>query len=289
MRTPNAGAVAEPGESVPSAYLPQPARVRSVKTLTAQERLLEIERTDGRPLGHQPGQFVQLSLAGVGECPISICSSPTRPGSFELCVRRAGEVTAQIHKLEPGEIVGIRGPLGNGFDLSELYGKDLLIVAGGLGLAPARSLIQYVLDERGRFGQFHLLYGARHPSELLFREDLAAWRENRDVNFQLTVDRPDEAWRGKVGVVTTLFRALPALDPRSTRVVVIGPPVMFKFVVLEVLARRIPQNHVYCSLERRMKCGIGKCGHCQVNHVYVCIDGPVFTYGQLKALREAIE
>jgi NAD(P)H-flavin reductase len=263
--------------------------VLAVRSLTAQEKLLEIERSDGRPLGHQPGQFVQISLVGVGECPISICSSPTRGRSFELCVRRAGEVTTHIHQLRPGQMVGIRGPLGRGFDLNDLYGNDLLIVAGGLGLAPARSLIQYVLDERGRFGQFHLLYGARHPSELLFREDLAAWRENRDVNFHLTVDRPDEAWRGKVGVVTTLFRALPPLDPRGTRVVVIGPPVMFKFVVLEVLARRIPQNHIYCSLERRMKCGVGKCGHCQVNHVYVCMDGPVFTYGRLKALREALE
>lgn len=282
-------AVVESGEALASAYLPRPARVGAVKTLTAQERLLEIERCDGQPLGHQPGQFVQLSLVGVGECPISICSSPTRGNSFQLCVRRAGEVTTHIHRLQPGQVVGVRGPLGRGFDLNDLYGNDLLIVAGGLGLAPARSLIQYVLDERSRFGQFHLLYGARHPSELLFREDLAAWRENPDVDFHLTVDRPDEAWRGKVGVVTTLFRALPPLDPRSTRVVVIGPPVMFKFVVLEVLGRRIPQNYIYCSLERRMKCGIGKCGHCQVNHVYVCMDGPVFIYGRLKALREAFE
>ena len=150
-------------------------------------------------------------------------------------------------------------------------------------------MIQYVLDERDRFGQFHLLYGARNPSELLFRDDLAIWRDSKDVNFRVTVDRADEAWRGKVGVVTTLFRDLPTLNPTETMVVIIGPPVMFKFVVLEVLSRRIPQNHVFCSLERRMKCGVGKCGHCQTNDVYVCMEGPVFRYGQLKALREAIE
>ena len=167
--------------------------------------------------------------------------------------------------------------------------KDVLIVAGGLGIAPVRSLIQYVLDERARFGAFHLLYGARSPEELLFKADVIRWRERDDVNFHVTVDRPDEQWRGRTGVVTTLFSVLPKLEPKETMAVIVGPPVMFKFVVLEVLGRRIPQRNVYCSLERRMKCGIGKCGHCQANNVYVCLEGPVFRYGELKALREAIQ
>jgi NAD(P)H-flavin reductase len=171
----------------------------------------------------------------------------------------------------------------------ELRGKDVLIVAGGLGMAPVRSLIQYILDKRNQFGAFHLLYGARSPVELLFPNDLIHWRESSDVNFHVTVDRGDEQWRGHTGVVTTLFRELPKLDPNDTVAVIVGPPVMFKFVVLEVLGRGIAQKNVYCSLERRMKCGIGKCGHCQVNNVYVCLEGPVFRYGELKALREAIE
>jgi NAD(P)H-flavin reductase len=200
-----------------------------------------------------------------------------------------GTVTDAIHRLEAGAALGIRGPLGHGFDVHELHGRDMLLVAGGLGMAPARSLIQYILDERPRFGQFHLLYGAREPSELLFRDDIARWRACPDVNFHVTVDRPDEQWRGKSGVVTTLFRDLPRLDPQETMVAIIGPPIMFKFVVLEVLARGIPQKNIYCSLERRMKCGVGLCGHCQANNVYVCLEGPVFKYGQLKALREAIE
>jgi sulfhydrogenase subunit gamma (sulfur reductase) len=272
-----------------SPYLPAVARVAAVRSLTAMEKLFDLEFADGRALGQAPGQFVQVSLLGIGECPISICSSPTRPQGFQLCIRKAGAVTAALHALRGGDVVGIRGPLGRGFDVSELHGKDVLIVAGGLGLAPARSLIQYVIDERARFGAFHLLYGARHPSELLFREDLQAWRDDPAVDFHMTVDRPDEGWRGRVGVVTTLFRELPPLDAQRTIVAVIGPPVMFKFVLLEVLARRIPQGRVYCSLERRMKCGVGKCGHCQANDVYVCQEGPVFTYGRLKALREALE
>ncbi|MBN2562511.1 MAG: FAD/NAD(P)-binding protein [Phycisphaerae bacterium] len=272
-----------------SLYAPVPARIRAIQELTELEKLFELEFLDGHGLGHDPGQFVQVSALGIGECPISVCSSPTRPETFELCIRRVGSVTNHLHTLEEGAVIGIRGPLGHGFDVSEMHGKDVLIVVGGLGLAPVRSLIQYILDERPRFGQFHLLYGAREPKEILFKDDLTAWRESPDVDLHVTVDRPDEQWRGKSGVVTMLFKGLPKLNQNETMAVIVGPPVMFKFVVLEVLARRIPQHNIYCSLERLMKCGIGKCGHCQVNNVYVCMDGPVFKYGQLKAMREALE
>jgi sulfhydrogenase subunit gamma (sulfur reductase) len=280
---------ADPAPTTGSLYLPMRAEVTSVRKLTGMEMLFGIRLSDGRALGHDPGQFVQVGVPGVGECPISICSSPTRPETFELCIRRVGAVTEALHRLEAGAEVGIRGPLGQGFDVRELTGKDILIVAGGLGIAPVRSLVQYILDERERFGQFHLLYGARNPSELLFRDDLTRWRENDGVNLLVTVDEPDEQWRGKSGVVTRLFTELPRLDPGHTQVVIVGPPVMFKFAVLEVLARRIPQSNVYCSLERRMKCGVGKCGHCQANNIYVCLEGPVFNYSQLKALREAVQ
>ncbi len=272
-----------------SLYEPEPAEIVSVQKLTEHENLYGLRFTSGRPLGHDPGQFVQISLLGIGECPISVCSSPTRPDTFELCVRRVGEVTEHVHKLKDGDLIGVRGPLGHGFEVNDFHGKDVLIVAGGLGIAPVRSLIQYILDERSRFGAFHLLYGARTPAELLYRDDVLRWRESDDVNFHVTVDRPDEQWRGHSGVVTTLFSEVPTLNPDETMVVIVGPPVMFKFVVVEVLARRVHQKNIYCSLERRMKCGVGKCGHCQANNVYVCLEGPVFNYGQLKALREAVE
>lgn len=272
-----------------SIYIPTAARIVRTEKLTDMEKLFEIRLDGDRRLNHQPGQFVQVSLAGIGECPISISSSPTRPDTFELCVRRVGMVTNVFHTLDAGDRLGIRGPLGHGFDVDELHGKDILIIAGGLGLAPVRSLIQYILDERARFGRFRLLYGTRSPAEILFRDDVLRWREDPNVEFHMTVDKPDPQWRGRSGVVTTLFKDVGPIDPASTMVVIVGPPVMFKFVVLEVLARRIPQRNILCSLERRMKCGIGKCGHCQANNVYVCLEGPVFKYGDLKALREAME
>lgn len=285
MSTASAPAPTSPTTS--GTYVPEPCVVRSIQKQTEHENLYELAFEHGRDLGHRPGQFVQVSIMGVGECPISICTSPTRPGSFGLCVRRVGEVTNHIHRLEEGDIVGVRGPLGCGFPVEELHGKDMIVVAGGLGLAPARSLIEYVLDQRARFGGFSLFYGARRPAELLFRDDLSRWRESPDVDFHMTVDQPDEQWRGKTGVVTTLFKGLPRLSPKDTAVVIIGPPVMFKFVVIEFLARGITQDAILCSLERRMKCGVGKCGHCQANNVYVCREGPVFRYGRLKAIREA--
>jgi NAD(P)H-flavin reductase len=273
--------------AVPDAYEPRPAEILEVRSLTALERHYRLALDGGAPLSHMPGQFVQVSIPGVGECPISICSSPTRPHAFELTVRRVGEVTDAIHRLRVGDQVGIRGPLGRGFDVRELHGSDILIVAGGCALAPARSLIQYILDRRPRFGEFHLLYGARSPAELLFRHDLEVWQDDPRVRCMVTVDRFDESWRGHTGVVTRLFQQLPRLSPH-TKVAVIGPPVMFKFVMLELIQRRIPERSIYCSLERRMKCGIGKCGHCQINHLYACVDGPVFPYSELATVREAI-
>ena len=270
-------------------YAPKSACVTDVEQLTPLEKRFRLQWPDGQPLGHSPGQFVQVSMLGIGECPISVCSSPTRRDYFELTVRRVGAVTAAIHEIAAGDMIGIRGPLGRGFDVEKLYGHDIVIVAGGCALAPARSLIQYIFDERARFGEFHVLYGARSPGDLLFRNELATWEKDDGVVCHVTVDRAADGWSGHVGVVTTLFDRLPTLDKPNTRVVVIGPPVMFKFVVMDFLARGVLQKHIYCSLERRMKCGIGKCGHCQVNHLYACQDGPVFNLAELTNIREAIE
>lgn len=276
-------------ETIDNIYLPHQAQVLNVMRMTELETMYDLQWPNRRRLGHVPGQFVQVSIFGVGECPISVCSSPTRPDTFQLTVRRVGEVTTAIHRLTAGDEVGIRGPLGRGFDVERFFGHDILIVAGGCALAPARSLVQYIVDERERFGNFHLLYGARTPKEILFRDELAEWQTMDDVNCHVTVDRGSEDWSGPVGLVTALFDRLPRLDPRNTRAVIIGPPAMFKFVLMKVLALGIAQKHVYCSIERRMKCGIGKCGHCQVNNLYACIDGPVFNVAEINHVREAIE
>jgi sulfite reductase subunit B len=272
----------------PSIYLPSLARIAEIRPMTKLEKLFRLELPGGMSLGHRPGQFVEVSVLGVGEAPISISSSPSRSnGSFELCVRRAGDLTSVLHGLEPGAFVGIRGPFGRGFPYEKFRGKDLLLVLGGLGLPPARSLINQVVDNRANYGRVILLYGAKHPSEFLFTDEVEDWRERCGVEVHQSVDRPDEAWKGNVGVVTTLFPKI-EIYARNTVAVTIGPPVMYRFVLMELLGKGIADGNIWMSLERRMKCGVGKCGHCQINHLYTCQSGPVFSYAEIKHLEEAL-
>jgi sulfhydrogenase subunit gamma (sulfur reductase) len=271
-----------------SIYGPVMARLLRAERMTELERMLTLELPDGRSLGNEPGQFVEVSLFGVGEAPISISSSPSRSnGTFELCVRRVGDVTSALHEMAPGDVVGVRGPFGHGFPIAKMKGKDVLFAAGGLGLAPLRSLINQVLDERGSFGRVIILYGTKQPSEILFKDELLSWADRTDVEFHMTVDRGDDKWRGNVGVITRLFPKV-HVDPRNTVAATCGPPVMYRFVLMEMLGKGIPETQIYLSLERRMKCGVGKCGHCQINNLYCCQDGPVFSYAQIKGLEEAL-
>ena len=270
-----------------SPYQPTLAELVKLEQLTEKEKLFTLYLEGGRDLGHQAGQFVEVSVFGIGEAPVSITSSPTHNGTFQLCVREVGDVTGALHRMDPGSTVGIRGPFGNGFPIDEMKGKDLLFAPGGLGLAPLRSLINQVLAERESFGRVIILYGARNPSELLFKDELAQWKTRDDVEFHVTVDRGDESWTGNVGVITTLFPKI-SVNPRSTVAVTVGPPVMYRFVLMELLSKGIQDGRIFLSLERKMKCGLGKCGHCQINNVYVCQKGPVFSYAQLKELPEAI-
>lgn len=274
-------------DQISSLYQPALAEMVKIEQLTEKEKLFTLHLKDGRDLGHRAGQFVGVSVLGVGEAPISVTSSPTRNGTFELCVREVGDVTGALHRMKPGSIVGIRGPFGNGFPIEKMRGRDLLFAPGGLGLAPLRSLINQVLDERESFGRVIILYGARNPSELLFKEELARWEARDDVEFHVTVDRPDGNWTGNVGVITTLFPKI-TVNPRNTVAVTVGPPIMYRFVIMELLSKGIQDGRIFLSLERRMKCGVGKCGHCQINNVYVCQKGPIFSYAQLKELPEAI-
>jgi len=264
------------------------AEIVSTRALTARERSFSIRLADGSLLGHLPGQFVEVSVFGVGEAPISVSSSPTRPGdAFELCIREAGSVTGALHRLSAGSTIGIRGPYGRGFPVEELKGRNLLFVAGGLGLVPLRSLIDYVVDNRGLFGEVTLLYGSRTPTDMLFADELERWRASGGFRIETTVDLADGAWTGNVGVITKLFDYVD-IDPARTVALVVGPPVMFRFVLKSILAKGVYESCIYLSLERRMKCGVGKCGHCQVDDVYVCQKGPVFPYTSLRKLQEAL-
>lgn len=270
-----------------STYQIKKGRILRAKQMTEMEKFFEIALSKGENLNHDPGQFVEVSILGVGEAPISISSSPTKRGSFELLVRNAGKVTAAMHKLEAGDEVGIRGPFGKGFPVRILEGNDLLFVAGGLGIAPLRSLINYVIDNRRDFGKVHILLGCKSPKDMLFGDEVSEWEKRLDVNFNCTVDHADPDWKGNVGLITSLIPGVD-IDPLRTFGVVVGPPVMYKYVIVELLKKDIPERQILVSLERHMKCGVGKCGHCQINNLYCCQDGPVFFYDKTKEIPEAL-
>jgi sulfite reductase subunit B len=268
-------------------YLPIMAEITAIERMTALEKLFEVRLPDGAELGHKPGQFVEVSLFGVGEAPFSISSSPTRKGSFELGVRNVGMLTDIMHRMVAGEKIGIRGPFGNGFDVETFKGKDVLIIAGGIGLVPLRSMINTVIDNRDDYGRLIICYGSRNDRELLFAEERAQWEADPRIEFHVTVDQGSADWTGHTGVITTLLPGLD-LDLANTLACVCGPPIMYRFVLLALKSKGLPEQNIYMSLERRMKCGVGKCGHCQINHSYVCQDGPVYHYPDIKNLQEAL-
>ncbi|MBF0624440.1 MAG: FAD/NAD(P)-binding protein [Magnetococcales bacterium] len=268
----------------PTLYLPRPARILEVRDLTARERFFRVALPE--PLQHRPGQFVMLSRPGIGEAPISISNGPRGDNILEMVIRKAGSLTGVLHTLKVGDWVGVRGPFGSGFPLAEFQGMDLLFVAGGLGLVPLRSLIQPVLAEAHRYGTLTLICGFRSPAEELYREDLQAWGRQARV-LRLVNETASLPWDGGIGLVTDPLATLP-LDPARTLAILCGPPVMYKFVITGLDARNVPHDHIFVDLERRMKCGVGKCGHCQINQVYCCQEGPVFRFSAIGPLREAL-
>lgn len=271
-------------------YRPHPARITSIIDLTPNEKLFELRLIDDDArdaFRFSSGQFVELSIFGVGEAPVSISSAPSKQGFIELCIRKAGDVTGAMHGKQCGDIVGLRGPFGRGFPFGEMMGNDILLVAGGLGIAPLKSLINHIHDTRSEFGNVTILYGSRTPSEILFRRQFEMWQHRDDFNLILTVDRADDDWTGEVGLVTKLFEDLD-VDPSCTYGAICGPPVMYKYVIAEMRKKEMDVDKIYVSFERRMRCGIGKCGHCGVGHQYACIDGPVFNYWEAMNLQEAI-
>ncbi|HTX51943.1 MAG TPA: FAD/NAD(P)-binding protein [Candidatus Baltobacteraceae bacterium] len=235
-----------------------------------------------------PGQFAQVSIFGVGEFPASLPPSPTEADLF-FTVRKVGSVTAALHALNPGDRFGVRGPYGNGFPMRDYSGRNLLFVAGGIGLIPLRSCLNYALDNRDRYGMIQLFYGARGLKDLMYLGALREWEMARGFECHLTVDRADDQWTGNVGVVSSLFKKPGVTVPvANTTAFVCGPPIMFRFVIRDLIEMGFKDQDIVSTLERYMKCGVGKCGHCCIGLAYVCADGPVFTYGQIKHLGEVI-
>ena len=279
----------DPNHKNGSLYLPFDCEIVAVKELTPAEKLFRVRRTGGAPLGHLPGQFVQVSLLGWGEAPISVASSPTRGELFELGVRRAGTLTGAMHQMKAGDTLGIRGPFGRPFDLPRLRGQDLLLISGGCGLAPMRSLIQYCEDRPLEFGHISILYGAKSPAYTLFKDELAAWETSARFACSLTVDSSSEekCYGGNIGLITALIPPL-TFVPEKTIAVIVGPPAMYRAVIVELKKKRLPSNRIVLSLERQMRCGVGKCGHCTIEHLYCCQDGPVFWLNEVESLKGAL-
>jgi NAD(P)H-flavin reductase len=277
---------------VPNPFLPEPARIVRTFPLTADVNFFQIRLADmdkALSFRYDIGQFIMMSILGAGEAPFSISSTPSRPGLLEFCIRRTGTVTNALFQLRENDLVGLRGPYGTGFPVEKMQGKDVLIVMGGLGAAPLRSVLLYCLDNRDRFGRVILLHGAKRPADMLFRDEQLELKKRADLECHLTVDRDDTGtWTENQGVVTTLFPKLKDIDPQNTFGLVCGPPVMYKFVLQEFLKLNIPKDQILMTLERRMKCGVGKCGHCAIDYIYTCLDGPVFSYWDVIHMRELI-
>lgn len=266
------------------------AEIANVIRLTEMEKLFQLRILDDAErsrFSFLPGQFVMVELPGYGEIPISISSSPGGRGFLELCIRRAGVVSGALHKARRGARVGIRGPFGTHFPMDKMKGQNVLLIAGGLGLAPLRAPIFHVIENRADFDQVHILYGTKNPSQLLFDYQYEEWNRIDDIHLQVIVEEPDADWRGPVGMITRLLEGIQVPADR-TWAIVCGPPVMFKFVCRQLSAMGMPMQRMFVSLERRMHCGMGKCCRCNVGSTFTCIDGPVFDYWTVMNLKEAI-
>ncbi len=264
--------------------IPRPYRVvrRVRETRDTFTLVLEPEHPgEGHPFA--PGQFNMLYVFGVGEVPISISGDPGDPHRLVHTTRAVGPVTTAITRLRPGDVLGVRGPYGSHWPLEHAVGKDIVIVAGGIGLAPLRPTIYQILAQREKFGRVVVLYGARTPADLLYRRELRAWRARLDVDVLVTVDRATEDWHGHVGVVTALI-PYAAFDVHDAVAFVCGPEIMMRYTVAALQQRGMPDEAIYISMERNMKCAVGFCGHCQYGPFFICKDGPVFSYDRVRWL-----
>ena len=258
-------------------------RVERVQDETYDTFTLDLASSHGLGLApFAPGQFNMLYAYGVGEVPISISGDPAKPKTLAHTIRAVGNVTKAMRKLNLGDKLGVRGPFGTSWPLEEAKGYDVVIVAGGIGMAPLRPSLYRLLSERREYGKVFLLYGARTPSDLLYPREFEQWQGRSDLEVHVTVDRALRWWRGNVGVVTTLIPKA-AFDPTTTIVMVCGPEVMMRFTVAELQKRGVAEESIYISMERNMKCGFGFCGHCQLGPFFICKDGPVFRYDRIRA------
>jgi NAD(P)H-flavin reductase len=264
--------------------VPQPYRVRRVRHEIPDTFTLDLEPEDGSTIpSFATGQFNMLYMFGIGEIPISISGNPTKTRPLVHTIRAVGTVSRMMQKLKPQDVIGIRGPFGSHWPIEQAAGKDIVIVAGGIGLAPLRSTLYQIIAQRGRYGRVSLIYGARTPDDILYHKECEHWQKQSNLDVSLTVDRGTSSWSGSVGLVTKLIPRA-SFDPLNTMALICGPEVMMRFSALELEKRGVPGENIFLSMERNMKCAIGFCGRCQYSGSFVCKDGPVFSYRSIQDL-----
>lgn len=267
-------------------YVPQLAVVEKIITETWDTKTFRAVFKDekfGESFTYEPGQFQEVSVFGVGEATFCLTSSPTRAGYVEFSAKKVGTVTCALHDLDEGETVGIRAPLGNHFPYEQFKGKDLWFIGGGIGMAPMRSLLNFCLDNRKDYGKISIIYGARTSGDLCFTYEFDEWRNSQNTELFLTIDRPEDGWEYNVGMVPSYLIDLKP-SPENAVAITCGPPIMIKYALQNLKELGFEDEQIWTTLEMKMKCGIGKCGRCNIGHLYVCTDGPVFSYAQLKEL-----
>jgi len=274
-----------------SIYVPEIAVISRIQKTSPTEKIFDITFKNKKKqddFSFKPGQFVELTVFGLGEAPFSITSSSDDRDFFQLCIRDVGNVSGALHGMKEGSRVGIRGPFGKGyFPYDKMRGHNVLLIAGGLGIAPLMSLIKYIINHREDYKKMMIIYGAVNPESILFKEDIKYFDSRNDVSTCITVDNPDDKWTGEIGVCTKL---IPRVDfpVEDAYAVVCGPPIMYKYVIMELELKKYPADRIFLSLERRMECGVGKCNHCHIGDKLVCADGPVFSLWDIKNLKEAV-
>jgi len=275
---------------VPNPYIPMLTKIKSIisENEVRDIKTIELEfqkEEDYKAFDYIPGQFAEISIIGKGECPIGIASSPTEEGTIKFTIKKMGTVTSSFHNSDIGDTIGVRGPLGNGWPMEELKGQNIVVIGGGFAFSTLRSLVLYVLDDNHRkdYGDITVIYGNRDSGEVLYRDVLEEWEKRDDINVVLTIDREEEGWTRKVGFVAAIVKEV-APSPDNAVAIICGPPIMIRTAVDELVKIGWKDEKILNSLEMRMKCGIGKCGRCNIGEKFVCIDGPVFSLAELKKM-----
>ena len=260
--------------------VPEPATIKKVIQESRDVKSYVLQLDKSRKMAARPGQFVEVSVQGFGEATFAVTRTAKDGSDFTISVKRMGHLTKMLHRAVPGDMVGVRGPYGNSFPVDAWKGKDIVIIGGGIGLAPLRPIIDHILQHRSDYGKLEIIFGARTPDDILYKEDLGIWENDKTIQLHTTIDVPFEGWNGRVGVVPVVVKDL-ALKPDNRVAIVCGPPIMIKFTAAALRELKWPDNSIYTTLEMKMQCGIGQCGRCNIGEKFICKDGPVFSLDQI--------